>query len=175
MTDLIILGMLLAGPQHGYRLKQSAGMIFGHGELHNNIVYPLLRRFMANKWVTKKTVPGERGQNRQQYAITALGRQALLDRIRDFTEQDARSEDEFRVRVGFFSLLPADDRERILQLRSGALQSRDQILSNLQSAMELSEYAGEVVRFLREQTASEREWIARLRQIDSNPEKTNTA
>lgn len=173
MTDLIILGMLLAGPQHGYRLKQSAGMIFGQGELHNNIVYPLLRRFMANKWVTKKTVPGERGQNRQQYAITALGRQALVDRIRNFTEQDARSEDEFRVRVGFFSMLAAEDRDRILQVRADALQSRDQILSNLQSSMDLGDYAGEVVRFLREQTSTERDWIARLRQLGSKAEKTN--
>ena len=101
MTDLIILGMLFDGPQHGYRLKQNAGVIFGHGELHNNLVYPLLRRFMANKWVTKKTVPGERGQNRQQYAITALGRQRLVDRIREFSEQDARSKDHLRARRFF--------------------------------------------------------------------------
>jgi DNA-binding PadR family transcriptional regulator len=174
MTDLIVLGMLLAGPQHGYRLKQSAGMIFGQRELHNNIVYPLLRRFMASKWVTKKTVPGERGQNRQQYAITALGRQVLLDRIRNFTEQDARSEDEFRVRVGFFSLLAAEDRDRILQLRTAALGSRDQVLSNLQSAMELDDYAGEVVRFLREQTAIERDWIARLGQLNLKAEENTT-
>ena len=112
MTDLIILGMLLEGPQHGYRLKQNAGLIFGQGKLHNNLVYPLLRRFMANKWVTKKTIPGERGQKRQQYAITPLGRQTLLDRIRAFTEQDARSEDAFRVRVGFFAMLPPEDRDR---------------------------------------------------------------
>ena len=136
MTDLIILGMLLAGPQHGYRLKQQAGVVFGQGALHNNLVYPLLRRFMANKWVTKKTVPGERGQRRQQYAITPLGRQTLMDRLRDFCEQHARSEDEFRVRVGFFAMLAAEDRERILQLREGALRSRDHILSNLQKEME---------------------------------------
>jgi len=167
--------MLLARPQHGYRLKQSAGMIFGQGELHNNIVYPLLRRFMANKWVTKKTVPGARGQNRQQYAITALGRQALVDRIRDFNEQGARSEDEFRVRVGFFSMLAAEDRDRILQLRTDALQSRDQTLRNLQSSMDLGDYAREVVRFLREQTSTETNWIARLRQLNAKAERTNTA
>src|ERR1700739_3526505 len=113
MTDLIMLGMLLAGPQHGYRLKQSAGMVFGQGELHNNLVYPLLRRFMANRWVTKKVVPGARGQNRQQYAITPLGRQALLDRIREFSPQEAKAEDAFRLRVGLFGLLSPEDRGRI--------------------------------------------------------------
>lgn len=172
MNDLIVLGMLLTGPQHGYRLKQQAGMIFGQGELHNNLVYPLLRRFVANKWVTKKTVPGERGQNRQQYAITALGRQALVDRIRSFSEQDARSEDEFRVRVGFFEMLSREDREKILEIREGRLRSRNQILSNLQKAMDLGVYAGEVVAFLREQTETELAWITRLRQFDSKTKNT---
>ena len=167
MTDLIILGMLLAGPQHGYRLKQQAGMIFGQGELHNNLVYPLLSRFVGNKWVTKKTVPGERGQNRQQYAITATGRQALMDRLRTFSEQDARSEDEFRVRVGFFEMLSGEDREKILALREGRLLSRNQILSDLQKAMDLGLYGGEVVAYLREQTEMELGWISRLRQLDS--------
>ena len=164
MTDLIILGMLLESPQHGYRLKQNAGLIFGQGKLHNNLVYPLLRRFMANKWVTKKTIPGERGQKRQQYAITPLGRQALLDRIRAFTEQDARSEEAFRVRVGFFAMLSPEDRDRILRLREDALRSRSDILSNLQQEIELGPFAGEVVSFLGEQTQTELGWIARLRQ-----------
>jgi len=165
--------MLMAGPQHGYRLKQQAGMVFGQGALHNNLVYPLLRRFMANKWVTKKTVPGERGQHCQQYAITTLGRQTLMDRLRTFSEQDARSEDAFRLRVGFFAMLAAEDRERILQLREGALHSRDHILSNLQKEMELNNYAGEVVYFLREQTSVELGWIKRLRELNLKPETTS--
>jgi DNA-binding PadR family transcriptional regulator len=174
MTDLIILGMLLAGPQHGYRLKQQAGMMFGQGELHNNLVYPLLRRFVANKWVTKRTVPGERGQNRQQYAITTTGRQALIDRLRSFSEQDARSEDEFRVRVGFFEMLSGEDREKILELREGRLRFRDEILTNLQKAMNLGVYGSEVVAYLREQTEMELGWITRLRQLDLKTQKTKT-
>jgi DNA-binding PadR family transcriptional regulator len=175
MTDLILLGMLLSEPQHGYRLKQQAGMIFGQGALHNNLVYPLLRRFVANKWVTKKTVPGERGQNRQQYAITASGRQALMDRLRSFSEQDALSEDAFRVRIGFFGMLPGDDRERILELREGAIRSRNQILHNLQKAMDLDVYGAEVVAFLREQTEGELAWIARLRELDAKTQKNKKA
>lgn len=174
MTDLIILGMLLAEPQHGYRLKQQAGTIFGQGQLHNNLVYPLLRRFVANKWVTKKTVPGERGQNRQQYAITSLGRQSLMDRLRSFSEQDARSEDAFRVRVGFFGMLSVEDREKILGFREAALRSRNQVLSSLTRAMALDTYGGEVVAFLREQNETELAWIGRLRQLDSKTQKSKT-
>src|SRR5690348_161091 len=117
MTDLILLAMLLDGPRHGYRLKQEAGTVLGQGELHNNLVYPLLRRFMANRWVTKKVVPGARGQNRQQYAITPLGRQTLLNRLREFSPQEAKAEDAFRLRVGLFGLLTPEERERILSQR----------------------------------------------------------
>jgi DNA-binding PadR family transcriptional regulator len=165
MTDLIILAMLLEGPQHGYRLKQDAGTIFGQGELHNNLVYPLLRRFTAKGWVTRKTVPGERGQNRQQYALTASGRQTLLERIREFTEQDARSTDAFRARVGFFALLAAEDRERILRTREHWLRARNEKLATVQNAMRLDVYSSEAVGFMRVQIEAELFWIGRLRQL----------
>src|SRR6266436_8031532 len=83
MTALTVLALLIEGPKHGYRLKQEAGTIFGQAALHNNLVYPLLRRFTASGWVTRKTVPGARGQNRQQYALTPLGRRTLLGRVRE--------------------------------------------------------------------------------------------
>src|SRR5215831_5703075 len=98
MTDLMILAMLLPGPKHGYQLKREAGIILGHDVLHNNLVYPLLRRFMNNKWVSRKAAPGQRGQTRQQYSLTTLGRRELLARLSSFTEQDANSADAFRLR-----------------------------------------------------------------------------
>ena len=165
MTDLIILAMLLDGPRHGYRLKRDAGMVMGQEDLHNNLIYPLLRTFTTKGWVTKKTVPGERGQKRQQYAITTLGQRTLLERLRDFSEQDARSAEAFRARVGFFELLPAGDRERILALREEALRSRDTKLDRLRQAMNLETYGNEVVAFLRDQIAAELSWIRRLRRM----------
>src|SRR5215470_15934083 len=105
MNDLIILATLLQGPLHGYQLKRQAGLILGQEVLHNNVVYPLLRRFTTKKWVSRKTVPGERGQNRQQYAITALGRKELITRLSTFDQQDARSSSGFRFRVGMFQML----------------------------------------------------------------------
>jgi len=117
MTDLIILSTLLPGPKHGYQLKHEAGIILGQGILHNNLVYPLLRRFMNNHWVRRRTVPGERGQMRHRYAITALGRKELLARLRAFSLQDARSSDGFRFRVGMFQLLDRGSRLRILEAR----------------------------------------------------------
>src|SRR5579863_9146290 len=117
MNDLIILATLLDGPKHGYQLKREAGFILGQGAMHNNLIYPLLRRFTAEGWVSKKTVPGERGQTRLQYAITALGRRELIRRLSEFGESDASSWPGFVTRVGMFDVLEAPARERILEQR----------------------------------------------------------
>src|SRR3984957_20717719 len=44
-----------------------------HNNLHNNLVYPLLRRFVENSWVAKRTTDGRCGQKRDLYALTAKG------------------------------------------------------------------------------------------------------
>src|SRR6266550_2737955 len=114
MNDLILLAALMEGPQHGYALKKLAGFMADHGDMHNNLVYPLLRRFVENSWVTKRTTGGERGQKRDLYTLTSKGRLELLQRLSRFTEKEASSENEFRVRVGLFSMLERQARENIL-------------------------------------------------------------
>src|SRR5579863_9383008 len=113
MNDLLILSMMLDGPKYGYQLKREAGLIMGQA-LHNNLVYPLLGRFLEEKWVSKKAVPGERGQTRQQYALTAEGRRRLFERLNAFDEADASSENAFHLRVGVFAGLKPASRESIL-------------------------------------------------------------
>jgi|SRR5215510_5648998 len=163
MTDLIILSTLLPGPKHGYQLKHEAGIILGHGTLHNNLVYPLLRRFMNDKWVSRRTVPGERGQTRHRYAVTALGRKELLARISAFSEQDARSSDAFRFRVGMFQLLDRESPPRILDAREKHLAARLEKLTAVETNFQLDRFAGEVTAQFRTETQSELDWIKRLR------------
>jgi DNA-binding PadR family transcriptional regulator len=161
MIDLIILANLLDGPKHGYALKKQAGMVFAHPELHNNLVYPLLRRFTSQGWVTKKSAPGERGQTRQQYALTAAGRRALLERLNTFTGKEAQSTEEFLLRAGLFSLLEREARERILAARAEILKRREAHFAHLQQ-VELGTYGGEVVEFLRQGVKRELVWLERL-------------
>src|SRR5215475_4393958 len=98
MNDLLLLAMMLDGPKYGYQLKRDAGWITGQETLHSNLVYPLLRKFLDQKLATKKAAPGERGQTRQQYSLTAAGKQYLFARLNTFSEMDAASEDEFHLR-----------------------------------------------------------------------------
>lgn len=168
MTDLILLATLLPGPKHGYQLKHEAGLLLSQDVLHNNLVYPLLRRFTNHKWVSRKTVPGKRGQTRHLYAITALGRKELLARLSTFSEQDARSADGFRFRVGMFGSLEPQVRIRILEVREKFLRARAERLTAIQRNFELDRYSGEVTSQFRAETQSQLDWIAHLRRLEKS-------
>jgi DNA-binding PadR family transcriptional regulator len=165
MNDLVLLSMMLDGPKYGYQLKREAGWILGQGSLHNNLVYPTLRRFLEEKWVSKKEVPGERGQTRQQYVLTAEGRRSLFARLNEFSEADASSEGAFHLRVGLFAALKPEARETIVTRRENYLQTRDRKLGVLQANMDLGKFGGEIVQHMRKQIERELEWIRHLRRI----------
>jgi DNA-binding PadR family transcriptional regulator len=164
MNDLILMAILTEGPQHGYALKKQAGMALGKPDMHNNLVYPLLRRFVARKWVTRRRTAGERGQTRQVYSLTPLGRTALVDRIRRL--DDASCSQSFRLRVELFGILDLSAREQILAAREKYLQGREQRLALLQTGMDIGRYGSEVARFVRRQISAELAWIARLRRLN---------
>jgi DNA-binding PadR family transcriptional regulator len=158
--------MMLDCPKYGYQIKREAGWILGRGEdLHNNLVYPSLRRFLEEGWASKKAIPGERGQTRQQYALTTEGRRYLFERLHEFSESDAASEGAFNLRVGFFAALKAEAREAVLVRRENYLHNRDRKLALLQANMELGKFGGEIVRHMREQIEMEGMWIQRLRRM----------
>src|ERR1700741_5363319 len=117
MNDLLILAALLDRAKHGYGLKKLGATIPGHGPMHNNLVYPLLKRFVAAPWVSRRKAPGQRGQTRELYSLTPKGRQAVLARLASFSEKDAASGDAFRLRVGLFSVLDPQNRAEILDCR----------------------------------------------------------
>ena len=176
MNDLILLAALMEGPQHGYALKKLAGFMAGHGDMHNNLVYPLLRRFVENSWVTKRTTGGERGQKRDLYTLTSKGRLELLQRLSRFTEKEASSENEFRVRVGLFSMLERQARENILAERARWLVRRQERLEKMKikttlAAMNADAWGHSVLRFYLSQVHAERKWISEMARKASKSRK----
>ncbi len=163
MNDLLLLSTLLAGPRHGYALKKQIAMITGQGEMHNNLVYPLLKRFVSEGWVRRRATAGERGQTRELYAITAKGRQELQRRLSDFPPKSAASTEAFAFRVGLFHILDAPTRSRILDAREKWLAQRASTLAAVAKAMSLGHWPGAVVTFLRAQALAEKRWINKLR------------
>ena len=165
MNDLLLLALLLGGPKYGYQLKREAGWMMGHEALHNNIVYPLLRRFLQEGWVSRKAVPGQRGQTRQQYALTDKGRRTLMERLNRFGEADAASEQAFRLRLGLFPFLDSEVQGTVFGLREKYLERRDGVLAALEENLDLGRFGGEIVRYMRKQIATEQDWISHLRRL----------
>jgi DNA-binding PadR family transcriptional regulator len=162
MTDLVILTALLGGPAYGYALKRTAGLIFGHGVLHNNLVYPLLKKFVEAGWVHQSSVPGDRGQQRKQYRITAQGRKYLLEQLGIFGEREACDDGAFLFRVAMFDLLPATRQNEILAARKAYLTERIQELSALEKPGKPKSYAGVVLDRVQALVKDELDWIAKL-------------
>jgi DNA-binding PadR family transcriptional regulator len=165
MNDLILLAALFDGPKHGWALKKLAGFLTGAGDMHNNLVYPLMKKFVAEGWVRRQSEPGERGQTRGVYSLTPRGKQELQRRLESFDEKQAGSGPEFRVRVGLFSLVSRETRAHILAERDGWLASRERHFNNIRSnldAMGAPEWGYDVVAFLLEEVRGERKWIKSL-------------
>jgi DNA-binding PadR family transcriptional regulator len=164
MTDLVLLGALLRGPAYGYALKSTAGLIFGRGSLHSNIVYPALKRFGQNGWVTQRATPGRRGQTRKQYRITAAGKRHLLERLQAFGEDDAADESAFLLRVALFDLLPHSARTAIIAARASFLRARSDQLSQLAEKTQPRSFSAVALARVREQVDDEQQWIRGLAQ-----------
>ena len=163
MNDLLILAHLLAGAQHGYALKKQVGLITSQREMHNNLIYPLLRRFRKNGWIKQSTAAGERGQTREMYALTRAGRQELLRRLGEFSQKDAGSENAFRLRVGMFGVLDRETRRRILRERDEWLAARQERVARLTGVLDAGLWGSEVLKMLAQQIRAERKWISQLK------------
>lgn len=163
MNDLVLLAMLMEGPQHGYALKKKVGVITGHGDMHNNLVYPLLKRFVGAGWVSRRSARGQRGQTRELYSLTAKGKRELVHSLSEFGEKDAGSGDAFRFRVSLFPLLEQATRENILDRRVQWLNKREERLNQILKATGARGWSGEVIEFLKAEARAERRWAKRWR------------
>lgn len=68
-----LLGLLQAGPRHGYDLKRDYDERFGQDRsLHYGQVYSTLARLLRNGFVEVESEPGD-GPERKRYAITPAG------------------------------------------------------------------------------------------------------
>jgi DNA-binding PadR family transcriptional regulator len=159
----MMLAMLLQGPQHGYALKKKVGLITGRGEMHSNLVYPLLKRFVSQGWVGRRSADGQRGQTREIYALNAKGKSALVRSLSEFGEKAAGSGEAFRFRVSLFFLLDQSTRENILLRRDEWLSRREQRFGQIVEGTGARGWSKEVIEFLKKEVQAERKWIERLR------------
>lgn len=171
MNDLLLLAALLDGPKHGYALKKQTGAITGKREMHNNLVYPLLKRFVNEGWVKQHRSAGQRGQTREMYSLTNKGKQALLQRLSKFNDKDAPSAERFCLRTGLFGFLDGENRRQVLETRGKWLEKRAERLTTIAKTMPLDQWAKETVSHLRNQVKAEQTWLKHLSRLAKQSKK----
>src|SRR4051812_8895852 len=163
--DIVILSHLQRGPVHGYELKRSVSATTAYA-LHNNTLYPALKRFEEAGAVTRTAEQQEGRPPRHVYALTDLGRELLHDLLADLPAEQAGDEPEFLTRLGQFEHLTPDERRRVLAARAAALRDQAGHLRELAARTERSprnhRWGGLVVAELADRVERELAWIARL-------------
>jgi DNA-binding PadR family transcriptional regulator len=161
--DVLILSHLTKEPRHGYELRRRVEATTGFG-LHNNSLYPALRRFEEAGAVTKTAQPQDGGRPpRLVYAITTVGREMLHDMLAELPAEQAGDDAEFLARLGQFDQLTSAERCAVLDARLAALETRAAHLTRLTEASRGHPWGSVVVAELVRRTAADRCWVAQLR------------
>ena len=121
--EILILRRLRGGPAHGYELRKRVEETTGF-VLHNNSLYPALRRFEEAGAVTKTAEPQEGRPPRLVYTLTDVGHDLLQDMLADLPAEQAGQPEEFLARLGQFTLLNPAERARVLASRARAVRGQ---------------------------------------------------
>jgi DNA-binding PadR family transcriptional regulator len=168
--EILILRRLRSGPAHGYelrkRVEQTTGVV-----LHNNSLYPALRRFEEAGAVTKTAQPQEGRPPRLVYTLTEVGHELLHDMLADFPPEQAADEGEFMARLGQFSLLDSSERTGVLAARTRAVHDQ---LAHLNAMRDLAIAHGErwgalVTAELIHRHEHELAWLGELGELAAQP------
>ncbi|HLK01448.1 MAG TPA: PadR family transcriptional regulator [Streptosporangiaceae bacterium] len=161
--EILILRRLFAGPAHGYELRKRVEATTGF-TLHNNTLYPALKRFEEAGAVTRTTEAQAGRPPRLIYQLTDTGRALLRDMLADLPVEQAADESEFMTRLGQFSLLSTSQRRSVLAARIEAVGGRLEHLREMRKqADEHGERWGVIVTDeLARRAERELDWLAGL-------------
>jgi DNA-binding PadR family transcriptional regulator len=138
----------------------------GQVEVHNNTLYPALRRLEDAGAVSRTPEAQEGRPPRHVYKITELGGQLMHDMLVDLPPQLAASDQEFLTRVAFFGLLTAAERRSVLAARDQALRERLDHLRATASREDHTPWSTWVVAHAIDRLEAERAWVTRLGESD---------
>jgi DNA-binding PadR family transcriptional regulator len=169
--EILILRRLRSGPAHGYELRKRVEQTTGF-VLHNNSLYPALRRFEEAGAVTKTAEPQQGRPPRLVYTLTDVGHELLHDMLADLPAEQAADDSEFLARLGQFSLLNSAERAMVLATRTRAVH---ELLTHTQMMRDLAVASGErwgalVTTELISRYTRELAWLAELADLAAQPD-----
>jgi DNA-binding PadR family transcriptional regulator len=164
--EILILRRLWGRPAHGYELRKRVEETTGF-VLHNNSLYPALRRFEEAGAVTKTAEPQDGRPARLVYTLTAVGQELLHDMLAELPPDQAGDDTEFIARLGQFSLINSAERRSVLASRTQAVHAQ---LAHLRAMRELALLGGErwgalATAELIRRHEQELDWLAELGEL----------
>ena len=162
--DILILRHLSKRPAHGYELRKRVEAVTGF-VLHNNSLYPALRRFEEAGAVVKTSQSQQGRPPKLVYELTDVGQELLHDMLAELPADQAGDDVEFLARLGQFEFLTPAERLVVLEARDRALAERLDRLAGLRAQSGGQTWGGLVTTELIARTRLERDWLARLRQL----------
>jgi len=164
--EILILRRLRGGPAHGYELRKRVEETTGF-VLHNNSLYPALRRFEEAGAVTKEAEPQPGRPPRLVYTLTAVGQELLHDMLAELPPDQAGDDNEFLARLGQFSEIHSNERLQVLASRTQSVNAQ---LAHLRAMRELAVRGGErwgalVTAELIRRHEQELAWLAELGEL----------
>jgi len=124
--DLMVLGVLLAGPAHGYQIKKRIAATFvdqypggQYQSISDSTIYPRLSQFEKEGFVKCKLEIQTKAPNKKIYQITENGLEQiekltatpvdLMGKVRSTDAQD------LIVHVMFFQFITKDERRKVIK------------------------------------------------------------
>ena len=172
-VELLILRHLSSRPAHGYELRKRVEAVTGI-LLHNNSLYPALRRFEEAGAVSKTQEPQEGRPPRLVYQLTDVGQDLLHSMLADLPPEQAQDDTEFMARLGQFGFLAPAERVAVLDARDAALAERLSRLAVLRGRAGGERWSDLVTTELIGRTEQERSWLAGVRALAADSGATDS-
>jgi DNA-binding PadR family transcriptional regulator len=140
-VDLLVLGLLMDRPMHGYEISQVIGKEEIRGWLSVSItsIYYALNKLKKNGSIMETVHTSETSPERTVYHITDSGRQVFFGLMEKSLASSDRPYLDFDLAVYFINRLPQTSVTTLLAKRRKFLQEwLDSLLVSLESARELS-------------------------------------
>lgn len=171
--ELIVLGLLERGPQHGHELHR---IVRAHGELYADLkkanLYHLLARLEEEDCLKVKRQPGTRGRRGERlvYAITAKGRRYFLSLLRRVLQHYETAHSGVEVAAVFLGRLPPAEALALLTERRRVVAEREAMLQRDFAGFDKrGPYARISADHILSMNAAELAWIDRALKTLNNP------
>jgi DNA-binding PadR family transcriptional regulator len=135
--EFALLGLLLAGPDHGYNLHQRISADLGHvWHLSQSQSYTILKRLENRGDISARVVEQRKLPDRQMLRITAQGRRRFMAWLEEGVSSNARAiRLEFLTRLYFSSLYTPEDTSRIFDTQFTAIAENIGRLERIRSQL----------------------------------------